>query len=213
MVTSSAWPFAAVLAASLTACAPVSTTTAPSTPGVLRPASGAPIALRDLAADRDATVVVFWSAECPCVRRYQERVDALLDTYPADRVRVVGVSSNAGEAFEGVLAAAKERGVRIPIYRDEDGSIAHALGAVSTPTVAVLDRRGAVRFLGWLDNEHKPGTAGRERWLDGALTAILDGRADYAARVPVYGCPITRAAFAGPLPPCCAKNPNANGAP
>lgn len=213
MATSSPWSFAAALAVVLAGCAPRPAAIAPSSPGVLRPASGAPVALRDLAADRDATIVVFWSAECPCVRRYQERVDALLDAYPADRVRVVGVSSNAGEAFDGVLAAAKERGVRIPIYRDEDGSVARALGAASTPTVAVLDRRGAVRFLGWLDNEHKPGTAGREPWLDRALTAILAGRADYAARVPAYGCPITRAAFAGPLPPCCAKNPNANGTP
>jgi hypothetical protein len=196
----------AALLLAAAACAGPSAGAGPSGPPLeLVSAGGEVVRLEALRAGRDATVLVFWSAGCPCVRRYQERVDALLDAYPADRVRVLGVSSNAGEPFAEVLAAARERGVRIPIYRDEGGAVAEALGARSTPTVAVLDRHGQLRFLGWLDNEHRPGETGRQPWLERALDGLLAGRSDFAGRAPVYGCTITRSLF-GPKPGACCTS-------
>jgi hypothetical protein len=148
--------------------------------------------LDELRGDAAATVLVFWSGGCPCVRRYQQRVDALLDDYPADRVRVFGISSNAGESYDEVLQTARERGVRIPIYRDEGGRVAAALGARTTPTIIVLDVRGDVRFFGWLDNEHDAGDSSREPWLDHVLTGLLAGKDDFPSRSTTFGCPITR---------------------
>ena len=168
---------------------------------------GSVTTLDALRAGRYATVLVFWSAGCPCVRRYQARVDALLDAHPPERVRVVGVASNAGEAHAESLRVARERGVRIPIYRDEGGAVASAVGARTTPTVAVLDARGEVRYLGWLDNERAPGTEGREPWLDEALEGVLGGDGAFAARRPVYGCPVTRSLFGNKTAsPCCTDN-------
>ncbi len=167
---------------------------------------GETVTLDELRRGRDAAVLVFWSAGCPCVRRYQERVDALLDAWPAGRVRVLGVSSNAGEPFDEVLRAARERGVRLPIYRDEGGRVAEALGARSTPTIAVLDAAGELRFLGWLDNERLPGDPGHEPWLDRALQGLLDGRTRFSARTPTWGCVITRSLFAPAERPCCSTS-------
>lgn len=163
--------------------------------------------LDDLRRGHDATVLVFWSASCPCVRRYQGRVDALLDAYPGTRVRVVGVSSNAGESFQGVLRVARERQVRIPLVRDEGGRLAEALGVHSTPTVVVLDASGSVRYLGWLDNERLPGDPGREAWLDRALRGVLDGKTPFAARSPTFGCLITRSLFHPEQSSCCSARP------
>ena len=172
-------------------------------PLVLAGPDGGVRTLAQLAAGHDATVLVFWSGTCPCVRRYQERVDALLDAHPPGRVAVVGVSSNAGESLADALRVAGERGVRIPILRDEGGAVARALGVQSTPTVAVLDRAGATRFVGWVDNERLPGDPGREPWLERALQGVLDGRTAFAARTPVYGCTITRSLFGPEQSSCC----------
>lgn len=205
-MASSRLSFFAVVLASLACAGPGSTARLADSRLSLTSAAGEVVALESLRAGRDATVLIFWSAGCPCVRRYQARVDALLDAFPADRVRVIGVASNSGEPLAEVLAAASERRVRIPIYRDEDGAVAGALGARSTPTVAVLDRGGEVRFLGWLDNERQPGEPGRQPWLERALDGLLAGRLDFAARTPVYGCAITRSLF-GPKPgPCCTSH-------
>lgn len=177
------------------------------TPLLLTGAGGEQVPLDALAAGREATVLVFWSAGCPCVRRYQARVDALADAWPAARVRVVGVASNAGEPFAESLAAARERGVRIPLYRDEGGAVAEALGARSTPTVVLLDRQGEVRFRGWFDNERLPGEEGREAWLERALAGLLAGETGFPARSPVYGCAITRSLFDPPAGSCCSARP------
>jgi hypothetical protein len=192
----------ALLAASGCASVPSSGASAAGALALTGP-DGERATLDQLRAGRDATVLVFWSGTCPCVRRYQERVDALLDTRSAARVRVLGVSSNAGETHEEALHVARERQVRIPIYRDEGGVVARALGAESTPTVAVLDRSGALRYLGWLDNERLPGDPAREAWLDAALTGVLEGAPRFAARSPTYGCQITRSLFGAAQSPCC----------
>jgi hypothetical protein len=167
-------------------------------------ADGRSVTLDVLLGGRDATVLVFWSAGCPCVRRYQERVDALIDAYPKDRVRVVALVSNAGEKLADDLRVAVERGVRVPIYRDEGGRVARSVGARSTPTVVVLDRKGDVRFLGWLDNERLPGVEGREPWLDEALAGVLAGRTDFKKKTPTYGCIITRSLSEPQTSPCCS---------
>ncbi len=168
----------------------------------LQAADGKTLTLEEMRAGRDATVLVFWSGGCPCVRRYQERVDALLDAYPPERVRVAAISSNAGESLADALRVAAERGVRVPIFRDEGGRLAAALGARSTPTVVLLDKAGAVRFLGWIDNERQQGDPKREPWLELAIQGILDQRA-FAARTPVYGCTITRSLFGASPGRCC----------
>jgi hypothetical protein len=172
------------------------------TPLALQSADGSALTLDQLWRERTATVLVFWSGECPCVRRYQERVDSLLDRYPADHVRIAGISSNAGESFTDVLGVAKERGVRIPIFRDEDGQVAEAVGAHSTPTVVVLDGNGQVRFRGWIDNERLPGDPKREPWLEHAVQGLIDHR-DFASRTPIYGCTISRSLLGAPPGHCC----------
>jgi hypothetical protein len=78
------------------------------------------------------------------------------------------------------------------------------MGARSTPTVVVLDRKGDVRFLGWLDNERLPGVEGREPWLDLALAGVLDGRNDFKKKTPTYGCVITRSLSEPQTSPCCS---------
>lgn len=163
--------------------------------------------LDELRRGHEATVLVFWSATCPCVRRYQDRVDALLDAHPGRRVRVVGVSSNAGESFQEALRVARERRVRLPLVRDEAGRVAEALGVHSTPTVVVLDASGSVRYLGWLDNERLPGDPGREAWLDRALRGVIDGKSPFAARSPTFGCAITRPLSRPEQGSCCSAHP------
>jgi peroxiredoxin len=165
---------------------------------------GTATTVHDRCRGRDATVLVFWSASCPCVRRYQQRIDALLDDYPAERVCVVGVSSNAGEQLTDVLRVADQRGVRIPILRDEGGRVADALSVRSTPTVVVLDAAGEVRYLGWIDNERLPGEPEREAWLDRALHGVLERHDAFAHRSPTYGCVITRSLLGPQSSPCCS---------
>ena len=162
---------------------------------ILLTGEGNPVPLREIWHGHRATVLIFWSANCPCVRRYQDRVETLLERYRAKGVAVFGVSSNADETFAEVKRVASARGIRLPIVRDEDGLLAQAFGARSTPTVVMLDERGETRFAGWFDNERTPGEPDREPWLELALQGVLENRRDFATRSPVFGCTIARRLF------------------
>lgn len=196
----------AALVASACASHPVALTTVAETSLAVRASDGTRVRIADLSRAQPATVLVFWSASCPCVRRYQTRVEALGLRYPAGRVRVLAVSSNADESFEDALAESTRRGLRTPLYRDDGGQLAAALGARSTPTVVVLDGSGAVRFVGWIDNEHEPGDPARQRWLEQAIDGVLTGTR-FEARTRTFGCAITRATIREQSP-CCADPTN-----
>jgi hypothetical protein len=187
-------------------CATQTLPSRPLAPLTLTSADGSTVALDELWRTRSATVLVFWSGECPCVRRYQERVDGLLDRYPADQVRVLGISSNAGESFADVLRVAKERGVRIPIFRDESGHVAESVSAHTTPTAVVIDASGTIRFRGWIDNERLPGDPDRQPWLDRAVVGVLEHRSDFSPQVPIYGCAITRSLFGSSSCASCSQH-------
>lgn len=154
-----------------------------------------------LRARAEATVFVFWSAGCPCVRRYQARVDALAAAWAPKGVQFVEVSSNAGETLASLKEAERLRSLARPLWRDEGGRLAKELGARSTPTVVLVRRDGTVLFKGWLDNERQPGEAGREPWLERALEAFATG-ARAQGKSPTWGCMITRSLSSTVVPQC-----------
>jgi thiol-disulfide isomerase/thioredoxin len=172
--------------------------------GRLRAVDGTPTALAATWAGHDATVLVFWASTCPCVKRYEARVAALRDRYPADRVAFRYVASNADDDLAD-LAAARAAGREIvPFAQDPGGVLARTLGVVSTPTAVVIDAAGAVRFRGWIDNERVPGDPDREPWLEEAVDALLSGGSARAV-TPFWGCTITRSL--GERPQCSAPAP------
>ena len=63
----------------------------------------------------------------------------------------------------------------MPYLRDEDQSVAHAYGALTTPDVFVIAPDGAVAYRGAPDADH--GDPGQDAaWLREALDDVLEGR-------------------------------------
>ena len=189
----------AVFSLAILGCASTSTTDvvrleppAPELAG-LTDLGGKPFDLARLVREHEATVLVWFATQCPCVRRYQPRMEALRDAYRADRVALLAVASNADDDYETLKEAVAERELALPLAVDPGGRLATLLGVQSTPTVVLLDREGQVRFLGWIDNEREPGESGRVAYLEAAVDAVLEpGAGDAPSRSPVYGCRITR---------------------
>lgn len=157
----------------------------------LRELDGRAVSLRALLGQHDATVLVFWSASCPCVRRYQARVEELERTYAGRGIGFLAIDSNADDGAEAIARVRDERKVSTRLLRDEGALLADIYGAKTTPTVALVRADGELLFRGWVDNERQPGESGRVAYLADALDGYLSHRA-FADRSPYFGCLITR---------------------
>jgi len=148
--------------------------------------------VQKITAASKATVFFFWQSQCPCVVRYQDRIERLAERYNKEGVKFIAISSNSDDSEETMLRVSQERGFKLPIMKDYDGTIAHVLGAKTTPTVVLTDAKGNIQFRGWIDNERDEGDSERIAYLENALQDFLKTKTVAQNVSPIFGCRITR---------------------
>jgi peroxiredoxin len=148
--------------------------------------------LQETIKTHDATVVFWWATQCPCVRRYQSRMEDLRKAYPESSVAMVAMSSNVDDDVASLTKVAKERQFDLPIVIDARSQLSNILSVRTTPTVILIDRMGNVQFKGWIDNERMPGQPGRTPYLQTALDELLAGKTILSNQSPAFGCMITK---------------------
>ncbi|MCA9507598.1 MAG: redoxin domain-containing protein [Myxococcales bacterium] len=136
------------------------------------------------------TVLVFWQTACPCVKRYQKRVIDLNERYRVHGIKFLHLSSNTNESFERVKNEYNKRQIPLTLMRDNNAVIAKALGAKGTPTAILIDQRGRVQFMGWIDNERDVGESGRIAYLEDALEQFIGAKPISVPTSPMFGCAI-----------------------
>ena len=146
-----------------------------------------PVTVGELARLR---VYVFLSSKCPCSIDHQETLRKLATTY-ASEVEFVGINSNGDEPFERSANHFSKVRFPFPVLRDEGAQLANHFGAVKTPHVYVVDRKGALVYQGGIDNSHEAGRAS-EHYLEAVLTAVHAGKAPPYTEKRTLGCAIKR---------------------
>jgi thiol-disulfide isomerase/thioredoxin len=144
--------------------------------------------------DAEALVVVFIGNGCPTVRAYEDRLKNLHEKYAEKGVQLVAVNSNNPhlspfDTHREMVARAREGGLPFPYLKDEDGSLARAFGAVSTPHAFVFDGDGQLRYRGRIDDARIPESVTRHD-LDEAIGALLEERPPPVAETDPFGCSI-----------------------
>ena len=145
--------------------------------------------------DREATVLFWWATQCPCVTRFQSRMEELAESYTGKSVAMFAIASNADDSLEQVQKVSQQRQFKLPIIFDKDAVLAKQIGVYTTPTAVLLDSKGEVQFVGWIDNERMPSEKDRIPYLQNALDQLLNQENITMPRAPIYGCPITKRLF------------------
>jgi hypothetical protein len=141
-----------------------------------------------------ATVIVFYSTECPIANAYSPTLGQLLGKFPMKAVRWIGVCVDPDLSNAEVRAHARDFKLGLQIVRDRSGSFARKIGATMTPEAFVLDPQGKVRYHGRIDDQfvarrvRNPAPGGSE--LGDALAAVLAGKEVAVPHVAAVGCPI-----------------------
>ena len=157
--------------------------------------SGKTLSLAELKSDK-ATVVLFICNHCPYVIHIREKLVELANTFQAQGVQFIAISSNDADNYpadgpEKMTEFAKENQFSFPYLYDESQAVAKAYDATCTPDIFVFDADLACVYRGRFDGA-TPGNGvpvtGED--LSGALTALLNQDALPAEQIPSMGCSI-----------------------
>lgn len=145
--------------------------------------------------EKQGTVVVFLSFECPVSTSYSSVLADIAKQYSDRGVAFIGVCGTEGETAESVAKHAEEYRLGFPVYFDPQGSAAAAFKAAKTPEAFLLDHNFVLRYRGRIDD----GFAARLKKklqiehhdLKDALEEVLAGKPVSRPVTEAIGCPVS----------------------
>ncbi len=147
-----------------------------------------------VAPPKGATVLVFYSSECPISNGYSPTHATLVDSFAANPIKWVGVCVDPDLSNSEIETHARDFGLKLTIARDRHGLFARRIGAKMTPEAFLIDSGGRVRYHGRIDDQfvarrvRNAVPSGSE--LKDAITAVLAGNEVKEPYVAAVGCPI-----------------------
>jgi hypothetical protein len=148
-----------------------------------------------------AVVLVFISPDCPVSNYYQPTLRRLVDQYREAGVAWYFVHPLPQVTAEKARQHARDYAIPVPVVLDPRQALTGACGAKKMPQAAVIDRRGAIAYLGRIDDTFvgfgKRRAQPTEHNLRDAIAAVLAGEAVALPRTDSVGCLIPLAPGAG----------------
>ena len=155
--------------------------------------NGANKSFNDLKGEK-GTIIVFVSAQCPVVKGYNERMNALVADFKSKGINFIGINSNETEYNSEKFAWMKdhhEKTYNFPVLIDSGNAIADKWGASFTPEMFFFDKDNKLIYHGAIDND-RSGTNVKATYLRDALNEHLGGKAITNNKTKAFGCTIKR---------------------
>lgn len=142
-----------------------------------------------------AVVLIFTSLNCPFSKLYEERLVALHQQF-ADQGFVFAlinphVRVEEEETVENMKLRAAERKMNLPFLMDEDQTVTRQFGITKLPEVVVVNPGPtgfAIAYRGAIDNNPQVAANTSLKYLEGALTSIINRRNPSPASTRPVGC-------------------------
>lgn len=155
------------------------------------------VSLRDLG-EAKGYIVIFTCNHCPYAVAYEDRIIELSKKYKKLGYPVVAINPNNPEkqkedSFEKMQLRAREKGFDFPYLLDEGQKIYPQYGATKTPHVYVLqntDKGPVVQYIGAIDDNHSDASAVKEKFVENAVDALLNGEEVKVKTTKAIGCSI-----------------------
>jgi hypothetical protein len=156
------------------------------------------------AAGPNGLLVVFSCNTCPFVVGNGEKSDGWEGRYnetaifaKENGVSMVLVNSNEAkrdnhDSMDAMQAHAKENNYGMPYLLDANHQLADAFGAMKTPHVYLFDGDMNLVYRGSIDDNVSDAEAVSERYVQDAITAVVNGEPVDVAETKAIGCSIKR---------------------
>jgi hypothetical protein len=134
---------------------------------------------------------MFADTTCPCVLAYNDRMKAINAKFATKGLQTVFIFSNAKtDTPEKIKTFVKQQKYTWPIALDLDQKILKTFDASCSTEVFLFDSKSRLRYHGRIDDDTFEPGAVRERDLQSAVVAVLDGRAVPKSETKAFGCAI-----------------------
>ena len=137
-------------------------------------------------------VLDWWSAACPASKRYDEWFNQMTEEYMKDGVQFLMIDSNAIYDDDEIKKVAKGRKVRFPILRDTGNKVADIYGALTTPQLFIVDKKGKLVYVGAIDDQTWNNPTPTKNYMTGVLDALVAGKAPPYTSTTPFGCTVKR---------------------
>lgn len=170
----------------------------------LRDLDGKEIKFKDL---RGKVVFIhFWSKNCPYEEKADPKTVALAEKYKGKDVVCLAVNANFDEygpepakdakpeeCYKDIRKHLADKKMNFPVYIDRGNKLADLFNAQHTPHCFVLDTKGAVRYMGGLDDDPM-GTKGdaTKQYVRDAIDSLMANKDVSVKESEPYGCGIKR---------------------
>lgn len=149
--------------------------------------------LRPLEPSGAANVLFFVATDCPVANAYAPEIQSICSAYRSKGVSCALVYEDARVSPADVRAYVEQHRYQgIPAAIDADASLAARVNASVTPETVMIDRAGAIRYRGRIDNFYVAFGKSRQvvtvHDLRDALDAVLAGKSVATRATDPVGC-------------------------
>ena len=163
----------------------------------LKNVDGKMVALSDYKSAK-GFIVVFTCNTCPFSVANENRINALDAKYKNLGYPVIAINPNnpeakPGDSFAEMQVRAKEKQFTFPYLFDEGQKVYPSYGATKTPHVYLLEKTengNEVKYIGAIDDNSRNASAVKERFLENAVNALLEGKEITVKETKAIGCSI-----------------------
>lgn len=135
---------------------------------------------------KDKVVVLEWiNRECPVCQKQEPVMKETSAALAKKGVIWLAIDSSAHHKTADNAEHVKKAGLSYPILDDAAGTVGHAYGAKSTPTMFVINK-GKVAYSGAAVQEKD----GSRNYVSEAVEALLAGKEVPTASTKAYGCSV-----------------------
>ena len=138
------------------------------------------------------TVIEFFSTDCPVQKAHDLRLIELYRRYRPRGVQFFAVDSEVVASSRHDAIERQARGYPFPIFVDENGRFADALGVSYSTFTIIVDHEGVIRYQGGIDSDRVEPRPDAKPYLQNALDDLLSGKAPRQAVGNVFGCMLRR---------------------
>lgn len=164
----------------------------------LKNVDGKMVSLFDYNEDTKGAIIIFTCNHCPYAKAYESRIIDLNKEFRSEGYPVIAINPNDPElvpedSFEKMVERAKEMNYTFPYLIDSKQEVYKIYGAVRTPHVFVLKKKGdkfIVSYIGTIDDNYKDPSMVNKKYVESAVMALLNGQRPSPDYTKAIGCSI-----------------------